>query len=73
MIYVCDDFSHTAVPPETVPGCTGPLMVTFNVWAAPDPQVLLAVTKIVPPTEPAVAFIDVVVETPLHPVGRVQV
>jgi hypothetical protein len=38
-----------------------------------DPQVLLAVTEIVPPLEPGIAVIDVDVELPLHPDGSVHV
>ena len=37
------------------------------------PQKLLAVTVISPSVEPTVGLIDVVVELPLHPEGKVQV
>jgi hypothetical protein len=46
---------------------------TLNVLCVPEPQVLLAVTETVPPFEPGVAVIDVVVELPLHPDGSVHV
>jgi hypothetical protein len=38
-----------------------------------EPHELLAVTEIVPPLFPAVAVIEVDVELPLHPDGKVQV
>ena len=47
--------------------------VTGNVWAVPEPQVLFAVTETVPPVAPAVAVIEVEVEVPVHPGGRVHV
>ena len=37
------------------------------------PHELLAVTEIVPPVAPAVEVIDVEVELPLHPDGKVHV
>jgi hypothetical protein len=48
-------------------------VVTFIVLAVPEPQELLAVTEIVPPLFPAVAVIEVVVDVPLQPAGRVHV
>jgi hypothetical protein len=44
-----------------------------NVETAEVPQVLLALTVILPPVEPVVTFILFVVEVPVHPLGRVQV
>jgi len=37
------------------------------------PHEFVAVTEIVPPSVPAVAFIELVVELPLQPDGKVQV
>jgi len=48
-------------------------MDTFNVLAVPEPHELLAITEIVPPVAPAVAEMDVEVELPLHPDGKVHV
>jgi hypothetical protein len=39
----------------------------------PDPHELLAVMEIVPPLEPVVTFMEVVVELPLHPDGKDQI
>jgi hypothetical protein len=39
----------------------------------PEPQVLLAITEIVPPPEPGVAVIDAEAELPIHPDGNVHV
>ena len=46
---------------------------TLRVCRVLDPQSLLAVTDMVPPVAPTVAFIEVEVELPLHPDGRVHV
>ncbi len=46
---------------------------TANVRAMLVPQKLLAVTDMSPPLAPTVALIDVVVELPLHPEGKLQV
>jgi hypothetical protein len=48
-------------------------MVTFNDVAALVPQVLLALTEIIPPDAPTVIVIDVLVELPDQPDGRLQV
>ena len=58
-----------------MPGCVNdaPEIVTGSVCATLLPQVLLAVTEIVPPLLPAVVMIDVVVEVPVHPDGKVHV
>jgi hypothetical protein len=47
--------------------------VTASVLAGPAPQELFATTEIFPPVLPAVAVIDVEVEEPVHPEGRVHV
>ena len=47
--------------------------ITASDCAAELPQVLLAVTKILPPALPAVVDIEFVVELPLQPLGKVQV
>lgn len=55
------------------PGCAGTVAtVTLKVLAALVPQVLDAVTEILPPVVPAVAVIEVEVELPVHPAGKVQ-
>ena len=68
---------HTlVVPPLTVivSGCDGILeIVTANVRAVLVPQLLLAVTEIVPLLLPAIAVIELVVDEPPHPEGSVQV
>ena len=48
-------------------------METFSVCATLLPQVLFAVTEIVPPLLPVVVVIDVVAEVPVHPDGKVHV
>ena len=48
-------------------------MKTFTALGALEPQELFAVTDIVPPLDPAVVVIDVLVDDPLHPDGNVQV
>jgi hypothetical protein len=50
-----------------------PVTVTDNVLVVLDPQALFALTEIVPPTVPAVVFMEVVVEVPDHPEGNVHV
>ncbi len=60
--------------PVIVPGWPGKeLIVTDRVRAILDPQVLLAVTEIVPPLLPGVVVIELVVEVPVQPEGSVQV
>ena len=46
---------------------------TLSVLAALVPHEFVAVTEIAPPDAPAVALIDVDVELPLHPGGKVHV
>jgi hypothetical protein len=59
--------------PDIVPGWAGvDETVTERVLAVPEPHELFAVTEIFP-LEPAVAVMDVVVELPLHPAGKVHV
>ena len=45
----------------------------LKVLAVPEPQVLFAVTETFPPVAPAVSVIEVDVEVPVHPEGRVHV
>ncbi len=60
--------------PPIDPGCEGVVETdTANVRAVLVPQKLLAVTDMSPPVVPTVALIDVVVELPLHPEGKLQV
>ncbi len=52
--------------PAILPGWAGAFaVVTVNVRAVDAPQVLFAVTEIVPPVAPVVALIEAVVEVPL--------
>ena len=56
-----------------VPGCAGTVeTVTANVRAVLVPQLLVAVTEMVPPALPTVALMEVELEVPLHPEGRSQ-
>jgi hypothetical protein len=74
MLYVLTVPAQTGVLPEIVPGCAGmTITVTLFVLSGPDPHRLFAYTDIVPPDVPAVAFIEVVVELPVHPAGNVHV
>jgi hypothetical protein len=60
--------------PVIVPGCPGVVgIVTLNERAVPEPHELFAVTETLPPVEPTVAVIDVEVELPVQPVGKVHV
>ena len=60
--------------PLMVPGVDGiELTVTPNVFAADEPQELLAVTEMFPPDVPAVALIEFVEEVPDQPFGNVHV
>ena len=47
--------------------------LTDRVLDEPEPHALFAVTMIVPPLEPTVTLIELVVELPLQPDGNVQV
>jgi hypothetical protein len=59
---------------DIVPGVAGvDEIVTASVCAELFPQVPLAVTEILPPVDPAVADILLVVELPDHELGKVQV
>lgn len=71
--YVFELAGHMVALPEMAPVMSGKLlMVTFKVLAPEDPQVLLALTLILPPIVPAVAVIEFIVELPVHPDGNVQ-
>jgi hypothetical protein len=68
------------VPVQTVPlppmapgAVNGDSTVTGLLDADVVPHVFVAVTARVPPVEPAVAVMEVVVEAPVHPTGSVQV
>jgi hypothetical protein len=59
---------------EMVPGITGMLPgLTVKVCAMLLPQLLLAVTEIVPELVPAVRVIEFVLDVPVHPPGKVHV
>lgn len=60
--------------PEMIPGVAGTeFTVTASVVMADDPQPLFALTVTIPPDEPAVAEILVLVDVPDHPPGNVHV
>ncbi len=60
--------------PAILPGCAGVVaIVTASVLAVEGPQLLSAVTEIVPPLAPVVTVMEVVVLVPVHPLGKVQV
>lgn len=59
---------------EIAPGVDGVLTgVTVKVCAALLPQLLLAVTEIVPALAPAVRVMELDVDVPVHPLGAVHV
>jgi hypothetical protein len=65
---------HTEVFPLITPGVGGAeFTVIAKVCGAEEPQLLFAVTKIFPLEEPAVAFIEFVVDVPVQPFGSVHV
>jgi len=71
---VFDEPWQTDAEPVMVPGCAGTVVTDMlKVRAVPAPHELLAVTEIVPPVAPATAVIDVEVELPVQPEGRVHV
>jgi hypothetical protein len=54
-------------------GAAGALpAVIALVWAMEVPQELVAVTEIVPALDPGVTVMELEVEDPLHPEGRVH-
>jgi hypothetical protein len=74
MLYAWDEPWQTDVAPVILPGWEGiAFTVTASVRAILVPHELVAVTEIVPPVEPAVAVMDVEVELPVHPDGKVHV
>ena len=53
------------------PGCAGiGVTLTFRVLHELQPMLLQALTLMVPPFVPAMAFIEVELELPLHPEGN---
>jgi len=74
MLYASGEPWQTDVSPVMVPGWGGNAVTeTLSVRAVLVPHAFVAVTEIVPPAEPAVAFMDVEVELPLQPDGKVHV
>jgi hypothetical protein len=74
ILYVCEKPWHTAELPDIEPGCAGvEATVTLNIRAVLIAQTLFAETEILPPEAPAVVVIEVVVELPVHPEGRVHI
>lgn len=73
-LYEIVEPAHGLALPVMLPGVAGIFVtVTFKVCAEEGPQVLLAVTLIVPPALPAVALIEFVVDAPVQPTGKVHV
>ena len=65
---------HTVVGPVIYAGVAGTVDIdTPNVCAVELPQLLFAVTDIVPPVALAVALMLLVVDVPDHPLGSVHV
>ena len=60
-------------PPLTLKRSNPPPTITKSVLGVLAPQVLFAVTEIVPAVEPTVVSIEFVVEFPIHPDGSDQV
>ena len=74
MVYVLVDPEQTATVPVIAPGVAGGLVtVTVNVCAADEPQLLFALTVMLPLVAPAVATMEVDVDVPDQPPGNVQV
>ena len=61
--------------PDIAPGVAGAVVETETITEVDGlvPQEFEAETEIFPPVEPAEVEIELVVELPLHPPGRVQV
>jgi hypothetical protein len=69
MVYTAVALAHGAVGRVTLAGVAGAAAgVSINEYMAPAPQVLLALTVIVPGPLPAVIDILLVELVPLHPV-----
>lgn len=73
-LYVFEVPEQSVVLPLIAPGCAGTaeFTVTASVCAELLPQLLLAVTLMVPPETPDVAVMELVVEEPLQPEGSVH-
>ena len=58
-----------------VPGCEGTEEMTLTLMVCDEllPHELFAMTETVPPLAPGVAVMDVVVEVPVQPDGRLHV
>lgn len=74
ILYVLEEPEQMVAVPEIVPGVAGRgLTVIANVTGAELPQPLFAVTVIFPLVEPAVVEMELVVDVPLQPDGKVHV
>ena len=73
--YVWLELVHGEMFPVMVPGFNGaaPAIVTDNVLAELVPQLLLALTEIMPPLLPGVVVIEFEVDEPVQPDGKVHV
>ncbi len=65
--------AHVGCVKVVVGACGDAGTDTLNVREVLVPQEFIAETEIVPPVAPAVAFIDIEEELPVHPEGNVQV
>ena len=71
---VFDSPVHATTSPLIEPGWSGMLFtVTVKVFAGDDPHMLLAVTEIFSLVGCTVVLMELEVEEPVHPVGKVQV
>ena len=68
---VCEEFGHKLVLPEITPGEAGNAVIeTFTVLGLLLPQLFTATTDTVPPDDPVVVTMLLVVEVPVHPDGN---
>ena len=72
--YVSESPEQRTTSPLMDPGWSGMLFtVTVSVLAGDEPHMLLAVTEIFSLVGLTVALIEVVVDVPVQPLGKVQV
>lgn len=74
MVYVFELPAQIEAAPLMAPGVGGIIFITMACEEAAEvPQPLLAVTVMLPAVELAVAVIELVVDVPVQPPGKVQV
>ena len=73
MVEVFELPEQTTALPEILPWIGGRLFIaTASILGCDEPQELFALTVRLPPVFPAVAVIEVLVDTPVHPEGSIQ-